>query len=156
MRPVSQDYRAAGVPPSRFVKRRFSDQRIAECGDNFLWPALPIDELDLKHRAGSIDFDGGAAIGVGSERGEHQIDGARRQTGARSLLRRMRQLFEKAANFVPPDAAAFIGEIRHKTPPTGAKKRKCPGGLRPIGGIVSTLTALIFTNCVFITPHPRC
>jgi hypothetical protein len=149
-RPVSQHDRAAGAPPARFIKRRMGDQRIAECRDNFLRPALPIDELDLKHRAGSIDFGGGAAIGLGSERCEHEIDGPRRQTGARSLLRRVSQLFEKAANFVPRDAAAIIGEIRHKTPPDRGEKRKYPVRLRSIGEIVSTLTPLIFTNCAFI------
>jgi hypothetical protein len=150
MRTASQYDRAAGVPPSRFVKRRFSDQRIAECCDHFFRPALPIQKFDLKHRAGSINFGGGAAIGLGSERRQHEIDRPWRQTGAPSLLRGVSQLFKKAANFVPPDAAAIIGEIRHKSPPTGAKKRKYPVGLRAIGGIVSTLTALIFTNCVFI------
>ena len=128
MRAISQDDRAAGMPPARFVKRRFSDQRIAECGDHFLRPALPIDEFDLKHRAGSIDFGGGAAIGLGSERRQHHIDRPWRQTGASPLMRRVSQLFEKAANFVPRDAAAIIGEIRHKTPPTGAKKQNAPSG----------------------------
>jgi hypothetical protein len=109
MRTASQYDRAAGVPPSRFVKRRFGDQRIAECCDHFFRPALPVHELDLKHRARPIDFGGRAAIGLGSEHRQHEIDRPWRQTGARSLVRGVSQLFEKAANFVPPDVAAIIG-----------------------------------------------